>query len=165
MQILEQRACSLSLLTCMSKLFSRAIFQRLDMSFSISPHLFLGHACEYFAFKPGINQYNSVNVFGCLLCNSKTFYPPSFSYQCIGLHVTAPLDRRYQSEMKALTAATLYASLGLPYLSVCREIRGLFSAPTGRASIPIHTGLRGASHQCGRFFLAQKVQGCVSATT
>lgn len=64
--------------------------------------------------------------------------------------------------MKAPTAVTLYGSLGLPYLSVCREIRGLFSDPTGRSAIHVHTGLRGASHQCGRFFLAQKVQGCVS---
>lgn len=42
------------------------------LSFSLSVHI-----CEYFVFKPGINQYNAVEVFGCLLFNWTTFNPCS----------------------------------------------------------------------------------------
>lgn len=87
---------------------------------------------------------------------------PSFSYQCIGLYVTALLDRGYQSEMKAPTDPCMGPSIFHIYPCV-EKSEVFFSGPAGRAAMPVHTGLRGASHPCGRFFSAQKVQGCVSS--
>lgn len=88
---------------------------------------------------------------------------PSFSYQCIGLYVTALLDRGYQSEMKALTATTLYGSLGLPYLSVCREIRGLFFRSYRKGSYPRpHRSERSQSSVWAVFLSSEGSRLCVS---
>lgn len=106
-----------------------------------------------------MNQCNVVAVFKCLVFNSTTFCPCS---RLSHINALACMSLLCLTEGIKVNESILYGSLDLPYLSMCRKIRGLFSGLAGRAAMPVHTDLKGNSHPCGRFFLAQKVQGCVS---
>lgn len=152
--------CFLYISTCLFIFIFHNFCLEFLILFSLSVHV-----CEYFVCKRWMNQCNEVVVFKCLLFNSTTFYPCSLlshinalacmSLLCLTEGIKVKWKHRQPPPCMGPSIFHIYPCV--------EKSEVFFSGPAGRAAMPVHTGLRGASHPCGRFFSAQKVQGCVSS--